>query len=92
MFQPLISVSDSHEPFTTLLLLDASFVMMPRGASKSIPNSNLVLRPKDEIASADGFKAKPPNPLERCLHYASSTISTRVTIVLDITKSSNASA
>jgi hypothetical protein len=82
MVQLKIHPSDGHGLFTTLLCLNANFTMMTPASSHSRQNSNRVLRPKS------------PNRMEKHICYASSMITTCVTVILDhpITKSSNASA
>jgi hypothetical protein len=62
MVQLEIYASDSHELFTTLLRLDASFIMTPRAVSKSIPNSNRVLTPKPKNCMSVVLRPKPSNP------------------------------
>jgi hypothetical protein len=95
MDQLKICPTDAHGLFKTLLRLDASFTMTPRASSRSRLDSNQFLRPKPKKPSCWWFWG--PNrqtPLEKCIYYASSTISTSVTVVLDcpITKSSSAFA
>jgi hypothetical protein len=63
MVQLHICASNGHELFTTLLHLDASFVMTPHAISKSIPYSNRVLRPKPKKPSAGGFETQTSKPL-----------------------------
>lgn len=63
MVQLEICISNSHELFTTMLRFEASFTTTPRAASKTIPNSNWVLRPQPEKPSAGDFEdqtTKPP--------------------------------
>jgi len=77
----------------TLLHLNASFMMTPRASSRSCRNSNQDFGPKPKNCLAGGFEAQTTN-LEKCICYASSTISTHVTVVpgRSITKSSSAYA
>jgi len=83
MVHLLIGASNSRELFTTLLRLDVSFGMTPHIASRFCRNYNQVLRPKPENRPPMVLRPKPPNPLEKRIRYASYTISTCVTVVLD---------
>ena len=94
MVQLEIEASDSHALFTTLLCLTANFAMTPRAASSSprTPTGFWGLNPK--TVQAVVLRPKPSNRSEKRICYASSALSTRVTVVLDrpITKSSSVSA
>jgi hypothetical protein len=94
MVQLVIQASDGHELFMILLCLDASFAMTPRASSLSCRNSNRSLRPKPKNCSPILLWPKPPNCVEKSIHYGSSTILTCVTVIHDhpITKASCASA
>jgi hypothetical protein len=63
--------------------LEASFAMMPRASSCSHWNSNRVLSPKPKKYPPVILRPKPPNRLEKCIRYVSSTILTHVTVILD---------
>ena len=85
-----IGASNGHKLFTTLLRLDASFMIMSHAAFRSRRNSNRVLRPKPENRLLVVLRPKPPNSLEKRIRYTSYTILASVAIILDhpITKSS----
>jgi hypothetical protein len=68
-------------------------MITPYASSYSRWNSNRVLRPKPKTVQPVVLRLKPPILPKKRIRYASSTISTRVIVVLDrlITKSSGAS-
>lgn len=71
--------SNGTSDFTTLLRLDANFVMPPRVHRSTNPR---FWGPKSANLSPEVLRLKPSNPLESHSHYAPSTISTRVTTCL----------
>jgi hypothetical protein len=90
-----IQASDGPDLFHDFASPRCKLLMTPHTSSYSHRNSNQFLRPKPkENVQPVVLRPKPQNPLEKHNRYASSTISTRVTIVFDrpVTKSSSAFA